>query len=295
MATTTFTKFAQTVITELQNILTDYVISEQSVTKHNDITLHAVTVRHTDSDTAPTMYLDAFYEDFQNGYSIESIVNTIAEAVINAETITPITNGRDLDMSLDAIRDKLTVRLIDSELNQNYLRSHPYGFVGAGLAVVAEVNLDGNYKCVITNELAEQYGLEMSEVFAIALENMESRYPARLMNMEDSLLGNYSNILAGDGEFMTMGTLMSDGTNGFGAIAIAYNGIADKIREIVGNYYILPSSLHELIILPDSGCYDTAELKNMVVTANKTVVDESDILSNSVFYYGSDGILSRVA
>lgn len=295
MATTTFTEFAQTVITNLQNRLPEYEISKQTVVKHNDIALNGVTIRRKGSDTAPTMYLDALYDDFLNGHSVDSIVDTLMKTVRNTEPVAPIKNACDLDMSLAAIRDKLTIRLIDTELNQKYLQSHPFGFVGAGLAVVAEINISDDYKCVITNELAEQYSLQMSEVFEIARDNMVRRNPAILMNMDTAVFGGRENILEGDGYLRTMGTLMSEGSNVYGATAIVYPGIAEKIRTLIGNYFILPSSLHELIVLPDNGSYDPAELKSMVITANKTVVDECDILSNSVFYYGTDGVLSRVA
>lgn len=295
MATTTFTSFTQAVITELQSRLPDCDISEQLVIKHNDITLHGVIVRRKGSDAAPTLYLDALYADFCKGNSLETIVDTMIDTVLMSEPIAPIKTATDLDMSLDSIRDKITLKLIDSELNPKYLQSHPYGYVGAGLAVVAEINISDEYKCVITNEIAEQYGLNMAEVFEIARENMERRYPATLMSLEDALFGNNTNVLDGEGELETMGTLMIDGANGFGATAIAYTGIAEKIRDIIGNYFVLPSSLYELIILPDRGNYDIKELKDMVVTANKTVVDACDILSNSVFYYGANGVLSRVA
>lgn len=296
MATTVFTEFAKVVTSALESRLPDFEISEQSVTKHNDITLHGLTFRRKGSDTAPTLYLDSLYDAFRfDNKSIESIVDTMVDTVLQSEPIAPISSALELDMSLDAIRDKLTLRLVDSELNQKYLQSHPYGLVGAGLAVVAELNISDNYRCVITKDLAEQNGLNMSEIFEIARENMEHSYPATLMSMDDALFGKKVNILDGDGTLDAMGTLMTDGEHGFGAIAIAYLGIAEKIRNIVGNYFILPSSLHELIILPDNGSYDTAELKNMVVNANKTVVDDCDVLSNSVFYYGTDGVLSRVA
>ena len=294
MAITTFITFAQTVIAELQSRLPDFDISEQTVTKHNDAVLHGLTFRRQGSDAAPTLYLDPLYDAFCDGQSIESIVDTIADTVIMSEPIAPLREAADLDLSLDAISDKLTLRLIDSELNEKYLQNHPYGLVGAGLAVVAEINISDCYKCVITNDIAEDNGLNMAELFVIARENMQSRYPAVLTNIEDAIFGNKSNILDGGGTLGSMGTLMCDGANGFGATAIAYEGVAEKIRDIVGDFFVLPSSLHEVIILPDDGNIDTANLKSMVVTANETVVAPCDILSNSVFHYDASG-LRRVA
>ena len=169
------------------------------------------------------------------------------------------------------------------------------GLVGAGLAIVAEINISDGYKCVITNQIAEQFNLNMSEVFETARENMESKYPAKMISMQSALFGDGNdNLLTDRGEIDMMNTLMSENSEGFGAVAIIYKGVAERIRDILGDYYILPSSLHELIILRDCGDYKATDLKDMVTYANQTVVDACDILSNSVFYYSEAG-LQRVA
>ena len=292
--TTTFERFTETVKAEMSKMLDGYEITEQTVTKLNDITLHGLTARRKGNDTAPTLYLEGAYEAYCNGDSIKDIVTSMVNVILQSEPIAPITKAAELDMSIDNIREKLTARLIDPELNQEYLKTHPYGYSGAGLVLVADINISEDYRIVITNEMAEQYGLNMSEVFAIAIDNMEHRYPAILTNLEDALFGSDMNILDGNGELGSVGTLMASGTSGYGAIAIAYKGIADRIRDLIGDYYILPSSLHELIILRDSGEYNIADLKSMVTSANKTVVDDTDVLSNSVFHFGEYG-MRRVA
>ena len=292
--TTTFNTFVQTVIIELENRLTDYAISEVTVTKINDESLCGISIKHKDSDIAPTIYLNSLYEDYCNGCNLERIISGLVDMVHNAKPVAPIQSAEDIDFSFDSIKDKLTARVIDTELNQIYLQSHPYGYIFAGLAIIAEVNLGDHYRCVITNQLAEQYGLNISEILETARDNMQNRYPAMLTNMETALFGNRENILDGDSNLGTMGVLTLDGADGFGATVIAYKGIADTILQAVGEaeVYLLPSSLHEWIVL--KGDYDTAELKNMVLSANQTVVDTADKLSDSVFKLDAAG-LHRVA
>lgn len=291
---TTFDNFKQTVISELQSRLSDYEVTEQSVMKMNDIVLHGVTVRHKDSDVAPTMYLDASFENYLRGQSIESIVQYLEDAVLSSETVAPIRNAEEMNFSFDNIKDKLALRLIDTELNTEYLKSHKYGLVGAGLAIVAEVNLGNGYRCVITNDIADQNDLNMSMIFTIAMENMQKKHPAKLINMETALFGGESeNILDSENTELTgMSVLQSDGMESFGAIALVYKGLTDKIYDLFGNCFILPSSVHECILVNDS--FDADELKQMVIQANRTVVDAQDVLSNSVFKIDAYG-LSRVA
>lgn len=292
---TTFNTFVQTIINELQRRLADaFEISKVTITKLNDETLTGLTIKHKDSDVALTIYLNSMYDDYCNGYSLESIISAIVDTSLDAEPMAQIQSAEDMDFSFDSIKDRLTARLIDAELNQNYLQNHPYGFIFAGLALIAEVNISDNYRCVITNELVEQYDLNICEVLETARDNMQSRYPALMMNMENAIFGNRENILEGDCDFGTMGVLSLDGADGFGATVIAYKGITDRLLETIGDeeVYLLPSSLHEWIVL--RGDYDTAELKSMVLSANQTVVDTADKLSDSVFKLDAAG-LHRVA
>ena len=77
----------------------------------------------------------------------------------------------------------------------------------------------------------------------------------------------------------------------FGASVLAYEGVTEQIREMYGgDYFILPSSLHEVILVGDDGSMRGEDLKQMVMQANRTVVEPSDVLSDSVFYFGAKGL-----
>ena len=72
----------------------------------------------------------------------------------------------------------------------------------------------------------------------------------------------------------------------FGASALFYPGVIDRISEILGvGFYILPSSVHEVIIVPDVGNRNAEDFKYMVLEANRTVVEPKDVLSDNVWYY----------
>ena len=65
-----------------------------------------------------------------------------------------------------------------------------------------------------------------------------------------------------------------------------YEGVLRKIAEIFGeNYYILPSSIHELILIPESRCPKEPELEEMICEVNETQVEEEEILAWRAYYY----------
>ena len=77
-----------------------------------------------------------------------------------------------------------------------------------------------------------------------------------------------------------------------GAGAIFCDALLEKIQtKLDCDFYLLPSSIHEVIIVPDEGGFDREELDAMVQMINKTEVDDNDRLADHVFYY-SDGRLA---
>jgi hypothetical protein len=90
--------------------------------------------------------------------------------------------------------------------------------------------------------------------------------------------------------------VLTNTSGSLGAAALFYPDVKDKAAELIGSdYYILPSSTHEVILVPDSAGINPKELCEMVKQANRTVVDEKDILSDNVYHYDKDSRdLSRV-
>lgn len=61
-------------------------------------------------------------------------------------------------------------------------------------------------------------------------------------------------------------------------------GVIKLLGDMDGDYYILPSSIHEIILCPADG-KKAEELKRMVYGINRLVVREEEVLSDSVYYY----------
>ena len=75
--------------------------------------------------------------------------------------------------------------------------------------------------------------------------------------------------------------------NVHGAGVLAYEDFMDKASERVGgqSFFILPSSIHELLIIPDNGNFDLKSLENMVKEVIATTVDPADQLTDNVYHY----------
>lgn len=121
-----------------------------------------------------------------------------------------------------------------------------------------------------------------------SMKNMESLYPADLMNMAVLLKELYidpASLLSLD--FPMYVLTNTERLNG--AASLLYEGQLEKLAKILGEeYYVLPSSIHEVIIVPKSKVVDKNDLSHMVNEINQEHLQREEVLSNHAYYY--DGL-----
>ena len=99
-------------------------VSLQYVTKNNGVNLTGINIMEKDSHISPTIYLNDAYEIYENRQEIGSIVKKIMEVYEENRV------GKDFDITFfsdyEAVRKKLTFRLINKEMNREFLKEVPY-------------------------------------------------------------------------------------------------------------------------------------------------------------------------
>lgn len=138
--------------------------------------------------------------------------------------------------------------------------------------------------------MMETYGVSFSQLHKDAMENSVKIFPPvvrPLSSMIESLSQGFLNEERKDynGEIL----VITNEANVNGAAALFYPGIMNHISELIGgDYYILPSSIHECILLPMTIQPNYLELENMVKEVNMMMVPEEEQLGNRVYYYDSE-------
>lgn len=145
---------------------------------------------------------------------------------------------------------------------------------GTDLAIVA------GYMGTIDEKAERCIHLEDEVIFSA----VDKAKPAFRLDAMESLLG-----LAGIEEEESPGTYVLSAESGqFGAAVLGYPEELKKAAEQLGEgFYVLPSSIHEVILLPDSKAVgiDPKELQQMVAEINQQQVREEERLSNSVYHF----------
>ena len=293
-------EFIKTVKEELPTFLPDEVyqditIDDVEVAKMNDQKLHGLTFRPKDSDAAPTIYVDDLYERHENGEDMGFLLVDLANRYRDARNApTP----PQIDLSWESVRDNLTVRLLEKSRNREFLANMPYADVGNGLAVIVDINMGeergGDWRVAVNHGVMEQLGVDKETLFITAMDDSLVNDPPVHTDMSQALFSpERENLLDRDdpidpADVGGMYVLTTESST-VGACAMYYPDVKEKAGELIGSdYYILPSSVHEVILVPDAAGIDAKELCDMVKQANRTVVEEKDILSDNVYHYSRD-------
>ena len=157
------------------------------------------------------------------------------------------------------------------------------------LAVVYYLQEIRNHRKVltpVTHELAKEMGLSAREIAVLAWKNT--------ILEKEAVIRPLSEILGKDELFgMPPLYVLSNEEMHFGAVTMFYPGLLSVIADEFGcDLCILPSSIHEVILLPVEPDTDFGALHRIVSRVNDTEVEKEDILSYNVYRFNrrNDGL-----
>lgn len=267
------------------------------IRKTNDIVRQGCLIRRGNEKISPVIYLDDAWEAYKEGKEIDDVLKDLVEIYQEHQQMPNL----DESMDYESIKDKIVSFVVGKETNQNNLKHRVYSDVGNGLAEVYDIRKDLGApdeigSIAITHGLMRKYGYDMREIIEAAKENTPRYFPAKLETLLQTLLGGERDEFQNP-EPNTDDVFMLSNSEGFqGAEVLFYPGMQKRIAEHFGkNYYVLPSSLHELLILPERDELIPAKLEEMVKSVNRTSVESKDFLSDKVLYYDREKELLRYA
>ncbi len=267
-----------------------YEVNTERVLKNNSCEYFGVVIQKKSDDdnkVAPAIYMYSWYEKYLSGKGDEDIVNEILDVYYECEQA-----GKKIDIdniSKDFINERLFFRLVNKERNKELLENTPHiDFLDLVITFHYQCMLDdsGVQSFRITDKIAKDWNLDTATMFKIAKENTKRMFPDVINNLDDvimRLLGNYERINE-DGIIHMYVLTNYIGING--AATILYTDkIAELAEEFGEDLYILPSSIHEIILVPNCEELEFGCLKRLVKEVNETQVLPEERLSDSVYMY----------
>lgn len=254
------------------------------VKKNNGVSKAGLSIREDEHDVSPLLYLDDYYIHYQNGELLENIIRNI-RADYDKKVQMAAVKIPNLQ-EFENIRGRVIYRLVNYEKNKEILEDCPHIRL-YDLAVtfrwVARIDDVGVSTSLITNKQVKEWGVSVNDLVLAARQNTPRLFPAQIIDMEEMLAGMVSFILYPSDIPMYILTNKQELN---GASALLYGDVLKDFANKKGaDMYILPSSIHEVIMVPADRINDPTKLLSMVHDANTTVVSIGDVLSDSVYYY----------
>ena len=269
--------------TKMQEKLGDEVRTElHQVTKNNDIVLDGMTFYQQGTNMAPTVYLNDLYQEYIEGKTIPEITEHVCELYHHATVAEEFRPEEYLNY--EKVRTHLACKLINYKKNERLLKEVPYQRF-LNLAVVAyykvEDEIIGKATILVRKSHCKSWGVEEEEVIRCARENTQKILPVKFLGI-GTMLETY-----GYHQEATIPMyILTNEENYFGASAMIFDSVLEKIgKALKDDFWILPSSIHECIIIPAGCAMPPDEMTDLVKEVNQKEVSVEEYLSDQIYYY----------
>lgn len=289
-----FEEFTENVLKEIR-VRADgaFQIRRHDVTKNNNVKLTGIAVMKEGADIGPCLYLDELFREYESdGMKFDEIVDEVYRRILKHKD--DDVSGVDISgfLNWETVRGNVYAKLINTEQNKEQLEKIPHRiFMDLAVAYYAVVR---NYAqeevgtVLICNEHMEKWGQEEENLYQTAMVNMRADGDSDLTNIETVVRHILPEITFPDENGNDM-YILTNCRKRFGAAEILDKKTLRMVADQVGDgFIVLPSSVHETIILPPKDKTEYERLAEMVREVNDTQVDAEERLSYHVYVYSRD-------
>ena len=284
-----FDEFLEAAKDRIKEVLIEADVKIQAVDKLQGESYVGISVRPEHASAAATFNLNAAFDRYQaDETQKDAILNKIAtdakqvSAAIPAFEVSSITD-------YETVKDHLVMQVVPVDPNKEMLEGIPHKTV-EDIAVVYRVEIpgaaDGNATTLVTNQLLAEYGVTADQLHRDALEAQLANHPPVLKNMSEIMAEMTGDMMDMPESPMWVATV-EGGMNGASVTQIP-SFLEESAEKLGGDFFVLPSSVHEVLFIRDDGSFEREQLESMVKDVNATEVSEADFLSDSVYHYDSE-------
>lgn len=304
--------------------LEDGIVVIRNVKKNNGVFMKAVSIIRKDENATPTIYLKEYFREYKWGRSIESICGEIFDVYM--EGISRFKKSINIDSFLDfeQIKDQIFYKLVNYDMNEKYLADLPhFRFLDMAIVffIMVECDENGQATAMIHNQHMENWDIDSDTLRKVAFNNTWEKFPPVIRKMEDIIAEMIMNELIeecdeddsvredfqyGNYGFVEVENIIREEVEGLkaekeidmyvltnsmktnGATCITYpNVIKEFAKKYDRDIYIIPSSIHEVILIPGT-YWEKEKINKMILEVNANELDPVEILSDHVYVFSKD-------
>lgn len=272
---TTMEKFKEILKGKITERVTDGEVIFNSVMKNNGLVSEEVMIPRKDESMIPMVRLESYFEQYKYGRSIDDIAVEIIEILMSHRQ----KENFDLQklLSDENIKENVYFRIINKKRNKELLKDVPH-MTYESLAMIIAINVnnlvkdedEGEASIVIHNIHMERLHYTKEELFTFAKQNTPRLFPTlpTCEAVENTLvLTNQSKL--------------------YGAGTIFYKDVLRETAEILraDRLVILPSSIHEVLVLKQNTDSESKFYREMVQNVNYEAVRRDEVLDDTYYLY----------
>ena len=287
----TYQEFKQTIINNISTRLgSDYRVSLQDIMKNNDTHLDGLTILSPGSNISPTIYLNYYYDQYLSGKSLSTILEDI---MLSYHKNMPKQNI-DISFFTDftKVKERIIFKLVNYDRNKELLSKVPHvRYLDLAIIFNCFINCteEGSATILIHHHHLSFWNISTEELYSLAMKNTPLLLQYHLQNMSDVILSLFC-----EDQFQLSQEsipdfpmyVLSNITKMNGSGCILYEDLlSDIAKKIDCDFYILPSSVHEVLLIPAESASSHEELSSMVREINNTQLSREEVLSDRVYFY----------
>lgn len=265
----------QEMIRLVQEKMPDIHIDPVEIEKNNSRLKRGYQIYGEDTTKRMVVYQEALIRAFGDAYKAQEAADYLCQVI---EEEKPVLLHRETLCDWEKVKSSVYKKVVNYEKNADRLPFYVHRrFLDlAELCYVrVEVNEKGWGSAEVSQKILETWGIEQEELERQAERNLEADgYEIRPVEELLQGMGCCSGLY-----------LVQNRSREFGAAVMTSPGRMKALLEKLGSsVYVFPSSIHELLILPDDGNQDVKNLRELVREVNRTVVTPEEFLSDQVYY-----------
>lgn len=297
-----FNNFLDEVVHGIKDRLGErYKVRVERILKNNSCAYQGILISSPDDsihdcEVSPAIHMDYWYDMYNNGMEIEEIMNEVIELYEVGKS-----EAKGVELLSDAknnVASHIFFRIVNAAGNIELLTSSPH-------VRIEDLAVTFHYMCSndgammqsfrITDKIAADWELTRDELYDYAVKNTPVLFPEKFLSLKSILLNLdkgstvFENEVASAADEDIPMFVLTNETGFNGATVILYSSYIKKLAQWYDcRLYILPSSIHEVILIPESCGVDSAQLKGLVEDVNRKHVDVAERLSDNIYVYSPE-------
>lgn len=281
----------QEFIDQLKELLAGSVegscVETHTVTRNNNQNYDVFIIHSPNSNLSPTIYLNRYYKDYLDGKTLEDVRDDILEFYSTYQVNKKFDTSCFTDF--DKVKNHIVYRLVNYSYNQDLLKNIPHKkFLDFAIIYYCIIDMDSSQfaNILIYNNHLSYWGIDSDMLYQLALSNTPKIFPIKMDDMASFLLSNFGDQLLGNLNFAYPMYLLTNEKKLYGATSILYPNLLNNLsNHFHKDMIIIPSSVHEVLLIPTEEVPSSDFFTTMITQVNETEISAEEILSDHAYLY----------